>query len=109
PAAPGGKVGEGGVELLAGQVPGGSEEDQRVRPFGLAHDAGFSAWPPNSLRIADSTLLANSAAPRELKRSYRAVVSTCAGTPSSTAAATVQRPSPESETFPWNPESCGSS
>jgi hypothetical protein len=31
--------------------------------------SGFSAWPPNSKRIADSTLSWNPALPRELKRS----------------------------------------
>ena len=31
--------------------------------------AGFSTWPPNSKRIADSSLFWNSASPRELKRS----------------------------------------
>ena len=34
--------------------------------------AGFSMWPPNSNRIADIILLAKSASPRELNRSYRA-------------------------------------
>ena len=31
--------------------------------------AGFSSWPPNSLRIADRTLFANSSSLREEKRS----------------------------------------
>ena len=35
-------------------------------------------------------------------------MSTWAGTPVSTAAATVQRPSPESDTRPLNPATCGS-
>ena len=56
----------------------------------------FSSWPPNSLRIAESTLSAKSASPRELNRSKSALVSTGAGTPSSIAASAVQRPSPES-------------
>ena len=60
----------------------------------------FSSWPPNCLRIAESTLSAKSASPREVKRSYSAVVRTGAGTPSSIAAIEVQRPSPESETRP---------
>ena len=50
---------------------------------------------------------AKSASPRELKRSYSAVVSTFAGTPSSTAASTVHRPSPESETRPAKPSRSG--
>ena len=62
--------------------------------------AGFSTCPPNSKRIAESSLSANSASPRELKRSYSAAVSTGAGTPSSMAALIVQRPSPESDTRP---------
>ena len=39
----------------------------------------FSWCPPNSNRIAEQTLSANSALPRLLKRSYSAAVSTCAG------------------------------
>ena len=46
------------------------------------------------------TLLANSSQSRELNRENSALVSTGAGTPSSTAAIAVQRPSPESETRP---------
>ena len=60
----------------------------------------FSTCPPKPKRIADSTLFWNSSSPREAKRSKSAAVSTCAGTPSSLAAATVQRPSPESDTLP---------
>ncbi len=61
---------------------------------------GRSTWPPNSYRIADSTLSAKSDSPRELKRSYSAAVRTCAGTASSMAASMVHRPSPESDTRP---------
>ena len=50
---------------------------------------------------------ANSASPRELKRSYSAAVRTGAGTASSMAALIVQRPSPESETRPANFERVG--
>ena len=42
----------------------------------LTAPASFSRCPPNSYRIADSSLSAKSASPRELKRSYRAAVST---------------------------------
>ena len=62
----------------------------------------FSTCPPNWKRIADSNLSWKSASPREVKRSYSAVVSTGAGTASSIAALIVQRPSPESETRPAN-------
>ena len=58
--------------------------------------------------MADSILSANSASPRELKRAYRAALSTGAGTDSSMAALIVQRPSPESETRPPNCDSSGS-
>ena len=58
--------------------------------------------------MADSSFSAKSASPREENRSYWAVVSTWAGTPTSTAAATVQRPSPESDTRPENPAALGS-
>src|SRR5206468_10328429 len=92
---------EGGEDLLVGQVAGGAEEDQRVRARPLvAHF--FSACPPKPKRIAESTRFWKSASPREAKRSKSAAVSTWAGTPSSLAAAIVQRPSPESETRPAN-------
>src|ERR1051325_11069553 len=60
--------------LLVGQIAGGAEEHEGVRRGGCHFHlfgtcAGFSAWPPNSRRIADSTRLAKSASPRELKRS----------------------------------------
>src|SRR5947199_10047364 len=44
--------------------------------------------------MAEDTRLAKSASPRELKRSYNAAVTTCAGTASSMAALIVQRQSP---------------
>ncbi len=50
--------------------------------------------------MAERTLPANSASPREENRSKSAEASTGAGTPVSTAACSVQRPSPESETRP---------
>ena len=52
--------------------------------------------------MAESSLLAKVPLPRELKRSYSDAVSTGAGVPSSIAAWIVQRPSPESETYPEN-------
>ena len=48
-----------------------------------------------------------SASPRELKRANSAVASTGTGTPASTAACMVQRPSPESATWPANCSSVG--
>ena len=44
---------------------------------------------------------------RDSKRWYSAAVMTSAGTPASTAASTVQRPSPESDTRPPNSSSSG--
>ena len=58
--------------------------------------------------MAESSLSAKSASPRELKRSYSAAVRTGAGTASSIAALIVHRPSPESDTRPWKPSSFGS-
>ena len=64
-------------DLLVGEVAGRAEEDQRVG-VRFAHGrsliraryfAGFSTWPPNSKRIAESSLFWKSASPRELKRS----------------------------------------
>ncbi len=60
--------------LLARKVAGGAEKYERVRTryrCGCTRHrdaAGFSTWPPNACRIADSTRSANSAFPRELKR-----------------------------------------
>jgi Protein of unknown function, DUF488 len=51
--------------------------------------AGFSSWPPNCLRIAESALSANSSKSREAKRESSAAVSTGAGTPSSIADSTL--------------------
>ena len=40
---------------------------------------GSSAWPPNSLRIAESSLFANTASSRESKRANREAASTGTG------------------------------
>src|SRR5262249_30356922 len=83
------------------------EEDERVgeRPR-LPHF--FSTWPPKPKRMADCTLFWKRSRPREAKRSKRDAVRTWAGTPTSLAAATVHRPSPESETLPPNFSRVGS-
>src|SRR5581483_2811835 len=62
--------------------------------------AATTAWPPNWLRSAESTLSANSPLPRERKRSYREAVMTGVGTSWSVASWIVQRPSPESAVQP---------
>src|SRR5262249_40171800 len=93
---------QGREDLLVGEVAGGAEEDEGVGARGgrtLRHGF-FSAWPPNSNRMAESKRSWNSASPRELKRSKSEAARTCAGTPSSIAASSVHRPSPESETLP---------
>src|SRR5215469_3092411 len=59
---------QGWEYLLVCKVAGGAEENERVR-VGVLHEccllhtasdfsAGFSKWPPNSKRIADSSLSA---------------------------------------------------
>jgi hypothetical protein len=51
---------------------GTEEEDRRMQIEGTSFswlDAAFSACPPNSCRIAERTLSAKSASPRELNRS----------------------------------------
>src|SRR5262249_59871874 len=95
-----------GEDLLVGEVTRRAEEDEGVRARG-GHDF-FSAWPPNSNRMAESRRSWNSASPRELKRSKSEAASTCAGTPSSIAASTGHRPSTESETRPVKRSRCGS-
>src|SRR5262249_35853170 len=69
--------------------------------------AFFSRCPPNSERSADRTFQVNSPASRESNRSYSDAAITDAGTPSSTAASTVHRPSPESDTRPLNSSRSG--
>ena len=99
-----------GKDLLVGEIAGGAEETQ-ARRSGAAFiqvPAGFSWWPPNSSRIADISLSAYSAAPRDSKRPNSAALKTGAGTPSSIAACSVQRPSPESDTRPANLPRLGS-
>src|SRR5207248_11493484 len=106
-------------QLLVREVAGRAEDDERAgirraperEPFeklvvllllgGLGHCSGlFSRWPPKACRMADRTRLPQSASPRDAKRSNRDAARTGVGTPSSTAACTVQRPSPESLTRP---------
>src|SRR5271166_2669385 len=103
------EAGERRKNLFIGEVAGRAEKDERAGLFG-AHvpSSGFSWWPPNSNRIADISLSAYSAAPRDSKRPNRAALRTGAGTPSSIAACNVQRPSPESDTLPAKPLSDGS-
>src|SRR5262249_25427503 len=101
-----------GKDLLVREVAGRAVEDERVAARGahraLRSPGCFSRWPPNSKRMAERSLSAKSASPRELKRSNSAVVSTGTGTASSIAALIVQRPSPESDTRPAKPCSAGS-
>jgi hypothetical protein len=66
-----------------------------------ARSADYSfliACPPNSLRSDDNSLSAKESSSRERKRSISDSVITGAETLSSSAASTVQRPSPESTT-----------
>src|SRR5215212_2210422 len=115
-----GEVEDPGQELSPRQIPGGAEQDDQMvggsrkpaRPRGRftggsarhgQSPALRSTCPPNCFRIADSSWSAKSASPRELNLSYRAVLRTPAGTPSSTAAITVHGPSRESETRPAKP------
>src|SRR5262249_44760409 len=101
---------ERGEDLLVGEVAGGPEEDEGVgtRSGRTLRHGFFSAWPPNSNRMAGSRRSWDCGSPRELKRSKSEAASTCAGTPSSIAASSVHRPSPESETRPVKRSSCGS-
>ncbi len=63
-----------GKDLLVGQIARGAEKDNGIRLRDVhgeppAAAPGFSTCPPNSDRIAESSLSAKSASPRELKRS----------------------------------------
>src|SRR5436190_21318071 len=94
---------QGRKDLLIGQITCDAEKNECIRmACCVCHEAfppvisACSTWPPNSKRMADINLSANSAPPRELKRSKSAELRTGTGTDSSMAALIVQRPSPES-------------
>jgi hypothetical protein len=56
--------------LAAARAAGDVERDAVAAWLGhRPYPAGFSSWPPNSLRMAERILSAKSASPRELKRS----------------------------------------
>ena len=69
----------------------------QIAVVGAAHSF-FTACPPNSLRIAESSLSENESLSRERRRSISDWVMIGAGTSRSMASLTVQRPSPESAT-----------
>ena len=97
-----------GQQLALGQVAGRAEQhdDVIVRPRQsvLAHRRSLRPSSPGARRTpsacADRILPVNSPLPRDSNRSYSEAAMTEAGTPSSTAASTVHRPSPESDTRP---------
>ena len=114
-----------GISFALRQVARGAEDDQRRRGRRgavvlrgrprlelLRHAPGFRvllrfrSWPPNCSRIAESTFSAKVCSCRERNRANSEAVSTSAGTASSIAACTVQRPSPESWTKPVYSSSC---
>jgi DNA-binding CsgD family transcriptional regulator len=99
----------GGLDLRGGRHGGGLRRPcvTAPQPGRPAPQPRFSAWPPNSLRIAESAASVKWPSPRDSKRCMSAELMTGAGMPSSIAASTVQRPSPESETRPLKPSSCG--
>src|SRR5271163_1688431 len=89
-----GQIAEGGDELAFGEIATSAEDDhnarrsssidfrmmihrlgsclcarwRRWRPAALMHVYFFSKWPPNWKRMADKTLEAKSASPRDVKR-----------------------------------------
>ena len=99
---------ERGEDLLVDEVAARAEEDEGVGPARAHVPAPFSTCPPNSRRMAESARSWKSASPRDAKRSNSAAASTWAGTASSIAASSVQRPSPESATRPAKRSSVGS-
>src|SRR3546814_7150685 len=83
----------------------GQGKSSRLKPLlqvpGPPTPGGYSffiACPPNSLRFADRSLLANESPSRERRRALSDWVSTGADPSRSLASATVQGPSPESGT-----------
>ena len=103
-----------GNQLALGEIAGGAEDHQHagVRFFAMAESIGrvqlriarhrrypfLTAWPPNSLRSAATTLAEKESSWRDAKRANSESMSTGAGTLLSIASSTVQRPSPESST-----------
>src|SRR4051812_33826181 len=79
------------------------DRDRDARPDGDASRHFFTACPPNSLRSAAMTLPEYVSSCRDRNRISSESVMTGAGTSRSIASCTVQRPSPESETKPFNP------
>ena len=80
-----------------------SRPSPSLRPGPTRRHSGYSvftAWPPNSLRSAASTLAPYESSWRERNRVSSDSVMTGAGTSWSIASWTVQRPSPESATQP---------
>src|SRR5450631_2551375 len=78
-----------------------TSDSARLGGRGRARASRYSfliGCPPNSLRIAASNLSENESVSRERRRSISDIVITGAGTLSSIASSTVQRPSPESAT-----------
>src|SRR5438045_8532914 len=88
-------------KVLAQRLPLGRVDGARHYCIDSASTI-FSTCPPNCLRMADCNLFAYVALPCDENRVNSDAVRTCAGTPISTAACTVQRPSPESDTRPLN-------
>ena len=95
-------------DLLVGEIAGGPEEDERVgaRRRSCAGPLLDVAAELEAHRGEQPVLEVGLAA--RAKRSKSAAASTCAGTASSIAASSVQRPSPESDTRPAKRSSVGS-
>ena len=93
-------------DLLVGQIAGGAEERPARRTCGACHGAvsGLASRRARRTGSASRTGACRRSRPRRAKRSgsNSAALSTGAGTASSMAASSVQRPSPESETRPAN-------
>src|SRR5581483_4530923 len=89
-----------GQDLAARQVAGAPEDHEQAGLDRAFHrqSSRFTACPPNWWRSAASSRSAYDSASRERSRARSDRVITGAGTSSSTASATVQRPSPESST-----------
>src|SRR4029079_15478734 len=83
-----------------------SADRHRFYAFGPGFFGG-SLCPPKPAPMAERIFSANVWSLRERKRAKCAAVNTSAGTASSIAALTVQRPSPESSTKPEYSASCG--
>src|SRR3972149_4722325 len=89
-----GQVVERWQELAARQVAAGANDHDILRRWRFQAHSDLTAWPPNSLRSAAITFMANESSCREAKRANRLAAVAGAGASSFIASNTLPRPPP---------------